>query len=191
MHGLFFGSLFWGILISLIGISIILKYVLNIDIPLGRIFFGIILVLIGIKIILGNSNRNYSSKSVKVNRCYENGECNIIFSSGMIDLSNYKNGKKLPEEINVVFGSGTILVPENMSLEIKTTTVFGSTEFPNHSYNGFAEDSFTIKGIDNTPIHRLETNAIFGKLIIDVIKTKINDNNTEQDSTNNIGKNSF
>ncbi len=169
MHGLLFGSLFWGILISLIGISIILKYVLNIDLHLARIFFGIILILLGMRVIFGHSERSYDKHTTKVNHYYGSGECNIIFSSGTIDLTKYAGAKKLPGEINVVFGNAVVIVPDTMNLDITSTTVFGSTILPDHSYNGFAEDTFSLKGNADSPAKRIETNTVFGRLVFEVV----------------------
>ncbi|MDD2331344.1 MAG: hypothetical protein PHI68_01685, partial [Candidatus Cloacimonetes bacterium] len=49
---IFFGNMFWGILIILLGLSLILKD-FNINIPLFKIFFGLIIILFGIKLLIG------------------------------------------------------------------------------------------------------------------------------------------
>ena len=171
MHGLFFGGLFWGLLISLIGISMILKYVLNIDLHLGSIFFGIILVLFGLKLIFGQSFKPVVKHhhNNKVNFYSGSGDHNILFSSGTIDLTNYKDGSRFPREINVVFGSAVVLVPDSMNLEIATTTVFGSTNLPGRSYNGFGEDTIILSNDNSKPLIKMETNTVFGKLDFEIV----------------------
>lgn len=191
MHGLLFGSLFWGILISLIGLSIILKYVLNIDIPLARIFFGVILILLGMRIVFGHSDRHSVRHHNRVNQYFGSSETNIIFSSGLIDLTKYNDDKKIPKEINVVFGNAIVLVPDSMNLEINTTTVFGSTILPSHAYNGFAEDSFTLKGTSDAPAKRIEANAVFGRLVFDVVPSNQSNAKTKPDTTGTEAENTF
>jgi predicted membrane protein len=171
MHGLFFGGLFWGLLISLIGISIILKYVLNIDLHLGSIFFGIILILFGLNLIFGHAFKPTVKHHQRVNYYSGTRDHNILFSSGTIDLTNYSDDGKFPGEINVVFGSAGVLVPDSLNLIITTTTVFGSTNLPDRSYNGFGEDTFILNNNPAAPQLKLETNTVFGKLDFEIVPT--------------------
>jgi small neutral amino acid transporter SnatA (MarC family) len=61
---IFFGNLFWGILLILWGGSLILK-TFNIHMPLAKIFFAVVIILFGLKLLLGdkitwfNSGRTY------------------------------------------------------------------------------------------------------------------------------------
>jgi predicted membrane protein len=172
MHGLLFGSLFWGILISLIGFSIILKYVLNIDLPLVRIFFGIILIIVGVRIIVGHSGKPQGGHNKHVNYYNSSRDYSIVFSNGTVDLTGFTDGQKIPYEVNVVFGHATVLVPDSMNLEVNSTTVFGSTIFPERAYNGFGEDTFKLNNNPDAPLLKIETNAVFGRLVFEIVPTK-------------------
>jgi len=191
MHGLLFGGLFWGILISLIGISMILKYVVNIDIPLGRIFFGIILVLFGMKIIFGHSEKIHVKHPGRVNYYSGSRDYNIIFSSGTIDLTNYANGQKMPGEINVIFGNATVLVPDSLNLEVVSTTVFGQTILPERAYKGFGEDTFSVNNKATGELHRIETNAVFGNLVFEIVPSNPAQTTAKPDSTSEKDKDTF
>jgi predicted membrane protein len=172
MHGLFFGGLFWGILISLFGLSIVLRYALNINLPFGRIFFGIIIILLGLRLILGHSSSNKYRQPKNLNYHYGSREITVLFSNGVIDLSKYAANQKMPKEISVVFGNATVIVPDTLNLEIASSTVFGTTILPDRSYAGFGEDEFIMNQHPDSPVYKIDTNTVFGKLEFEIVKTK-------------------
>lgn len=168
MSGLFFGSLFWGILISLLGLSIILKHAFNIDLHLLRLFFGIVIILLGLKIIVGQTSKH--PVKLKVNGYHNySQEYNVVFSSRTIDLTNLPDKADFPGEITVVFGNANVIIPDSINLEVSSTTVFGTTILPDRSYAGFGEDRYVINNNPDAPVHRLETNTVFGKLVFEII----------------------
>lgn len=184
MSGLFFGGLFWGILISLIGLSIILKYAFNIDLHIIRIFFGIIIILFGLKLIIGHQARHQVKNRKYVNYYHSSKDYEIIFSSGTIDLTKFNENQKIPGEVTVVFGNCVIIVPDSMNLEVSSTTVFGSTVLPDRSYAGFGEDTYLINNNPGAPVHKIETTTVFGKLLFEIIPSGIKaDINPKPDTT--------
>ena len=178
MSGLFFGGLFWGILISLIGLSIVLKYAFNIDLHLIRVFFGIVIILLGLKIITGYNFKHNIKIHRNINYYHGSKECTIVFSNGTIDLSKNADEQKTPREITVVFGNALVIVPDTMNLEITSTTVFGSTILPDRSYAGFGEDTYSIVNNPGAKIYKIETTTVFGKLEFEIIPIKNTDNTT-------------
>jgi predicted membrane protein len=189
MNGLFFGGLFWGILISLIGLSIILKYAFNIDLHMIRLFFGIIIVLLGLRIVIGQTGNHHSATIKTQGYHHYDGECNVVFSSRTIDLTRIPENGKLPGEISVVFGSATVILPDSMNLEVSSTTVFGTTILPDRSYAGFGEDRYTIRNNPTAPLQKIETNTVFGKLVFEVVPTVPNE--IKPDSTDTQPENDY
>lgn len=184
MSGLFFGSLFWGILILLIGLSIILKHAFHIQFPLFRLFLGIIIVLIGLKLLIGPSGRSAPRARKYVSTYYSSREFDVIFSSRTIDFTKYQDLKNLPVEITVVFGNALVIVPDSINLEVTSTTVFGSTIMPDRSYAGFGEDRYVINNNPEAPLHRIETTTVFGKLEFEIVPAAVSDHfQAEQDTT--------
>jgi predicted membrane protein len=171
MNGLFFGGLFWGILISLFGLSIVLKYAFNINIPFGRIFFGVIIILFGLRLIIGQSGFIKTRHNKALNYNKNSKEITVLFSNGVVDLSKFVNSKNFPSEISVIFGSATVIVPDSINLEITSNTVFGSTILPDRSYAGFGEDVFVMNTEQGAPIYQIETNTVFGKLEFEYVKS--------------------
>jgi len=56
-------AVFWGVLIIIFGLSIILKEVFHINFPFLRVIFGIFLIFWGIKVISGSSWKNKNEDS--------------------------------------------------------------------------------------------------------------------------------
>ncbi len=178
-----FGSFFWGMIILLIGLGIILR-AFNINLPLLRIFFGLIIILIGIKIIMGVSGAKIRSATIFDDRHWEsssmNRDFNIVFGSGLIDLTK---GDALDQfkkrEINVIFGSGTVLLNENIPTEIDVNTVFGQVHLPTRDISFFGQDTYKIKSDnDSLKVMRIEANAVFGEINFKV-QTPTNEPPTE------------
>lgn len=62
-------GLFWGILFILIGISIVIRVIFNVDFPLFKFLFAFLFIWIGIRIMLGTN----------VLSTHSEGEHNVIF----------------------------------------------------------------------------------------------------------------
>lgn len=160
--GIFFGNLFWGILIVLFGSSLILKE-FGFHFPVVKIFIAVIIILFGVKLLVGGSCKSRRSgithKSISGNKI----EYATIFASQDYDLTNLKQDSK-PLEITVVFGSGRVILPAELTVEITPTTVFGATILPNNSYVGFGNDAKRY-GADRSiePVY-IEANCVFGRL---------------------------
>lgn len=160
----FFGYAFWGILILLWGLSLLLKS-FGISIPLARIFFAVILILFGLKLLFSPSTKISFAKSRHSTIHYSSartGEYNIIFSSGTIDLREMKFGD--PDvEITVVFGSAKVLLPEDLPIVIEPTTVFGRTVCPKHNEIGITHGRREYNEDGSKPI-LIESNCVFGDI---------------------------
>jgi hypothetical protein len=164
-----FGSFFWGMIILLIGLGIILR-AFNINLPLVRIFFGLVIILIGVKLLIGVSGAKVKSATFFDNRHWEsssmNRDFNIVFGSGLIDLTKGDTLNQFTKrEINVIFGSGTVLLNENIPTEIDVNTVFGQVHLPTRDISFFGQDTYRVKADnDSTKVMRIEANAVFGEI---------------------------
>lgn len=183
MNGIFFGGLFWGILILLIGLSIVLKYAFHIEIPLVRVFLGIIVILIGLRLIIGNTRKSGIIPRTHTRNVNITGNCDVVFSSATIDLSNLKEGQQLPAEISVVFGNAVVVIPDTINLEVMSTTVFGTTILPDRTYAGFGEDRYFIKNDPMGKSHRIQVTTVFGKLVFETTPTHSSTNDKASGDT--------
>ena len=165
---------FWGVIIVLIGLSIILREIFHIHIPFVRIIFGVLLIYWGIKVITGGFVRSWGRSSAvfteaKMKYDGDQREYNIIFGNGMVDLFKMETpseNKKV--EVNVVFGNGNLILNDSLPMKVKMNTVFGSSRAPGKSADGFGETSFMTSSYrEGLPYILVDANTVFGKLEIE------------------------
>lgn len=165
-----------GILLIFIGLTAILK-TFNIDIPFVRIFIGLLIIYVGATILFGgtliNIDQNtiiFSNKTFKITD-YSEDEYNIIFSSGVIDLSELTiNDYHKEIEINTIFSSSSILLDSKMPINLKVSSAFGVAEMPNGNKISFGDYDYTnIKEDDNYTLN-LKSSVVFGSSTIKYIK---------------------
>ena len=170
-------AVFWGTLIILIGISVILKAVFGINIPLFRIVFGFFLVYLGIKMIAGGFFRTHFSHSAvfnesRINYDESQREYNIIFGSGTVDLfkmdTSHENKKF---EVNVVFGNGTVILNDSVPILVEMNSAFGAATALDKSINALGKTTFTTSAYKaNEPYTFIKASVVFGKLNIETKK---------------------
>ena len=160
-------GLFWGILLILIGLGIVIRVVFNIDFPLIKFIIAFFFIFIGIKILIGNYN--FSSGKTdedttifsesKVQGLDENfKEYNVIFGSTIIDLRNVDLSKRSKEiKINTIFGSAVLKLDENTPVKIKADAAFASAKLPNGNTAAFGTGRY------ENELFRKDTNHIYIK----------------------------
>ncbi len=148
-----FGHLFWGILIILIGVSLILKG-FNISFPIFKIFIAIIIILLGVKLLIGGwGNTKHKEIPTKLYNATER-EYNAIFAAQKLDLTNIEPDAS-PLEINAVFGSFVVELPDDINFDFSTTAFCGSIDLPKKTAMDEAKTRGTVK---------IDANAVFGKI---------------------------
>lgn len=166
-----FSSIFWGIIIILFGLSIILKAAFNLDIPVFRIVFAVIIIYIGLSMLTGNSGiKTEKNKAIfqekKLEYHKNTDEYSIIFSKADLDLTNIDENQK-NIECNVVFGSGEILINPKVPMKITGSAAFGATKLPDGSIASFGTATYKTKTFKESEKYiDLKVNAVFGELVI-------------------------
>jgi len=161
----FFGNAFWGTLLILWGISLILKS-FGIHLPLARTFFAVIIILFGLKLLLGTSSklvhRRDDGGKKTVLRVNRSGDYTMVFSSGYVDLKDID--QNAPDmNITVVFGSAIVVLPAHLSYNIEPTTIFGKTILPERNQTGFGTRTY-IHGENQRDAINIDSNCIFGTI---------------------------
>ncbi|TVR81508.1 MAG: hypothetical protein EA412_02835 [Chitinophagaceae bacterium] len=168
-------GVFWGVLILLIGMSIILKALFGWNIPVLRIVFGLLFIYIGLRLILGffykpdTKEKHFFNSKEKIEYSEGVKDYNIIFGSSVIDLRNIEVvDKKKKVEINVIFGSGKVYMPENVDYVVEMNAIFGDVKSPDRNASGMGSANYT-KGVgdsaENVKLY-ISVNAIFGSVNI-------------------------
>ncbi len=165
---------FYGVLLILLGILLLVRYLFKIKIPVFLISVAIIIVFVGVSFFINGTdteaeNNIVFSRDKIISTVKPGSEYSFVFGSGTIDLTktSHKNaGDKI--RINSVFSNGVIKVNPQTPLIVRTHSLFAVTETPNNDLiilgntnyqtNNFKKDADYIE---------VEAKVIFGKLAIE------------------------
>lgn len=157
-----------GIILLILGVVLLLANFLGIRINLFRLFPGVILVILGIIVLFGQLGGHHEAifERKKIDMTEPYGEKNIIFAEGIIDLNEItklKSSKKI--KMNVIFGSGRMILNPEIPSVVQASSVFGSLELPQRTVNFIGSTEYRLGDIqDNEPFLDIEVNVIFGQL---------------------------
>ena len=167
-------SLFWGIIMILIGLSIIIKIVFHIDFSIFRVLLAFLLIYLGIKLFMGKDFSFFTNKSTEqsvvfgertITKIEDGKEYNVVFGGGKIDLRTmtFPDSAKVHVKINTVFGGTQIFMNKDVAVEINAHTVFGGTKLPDNQVSAFGDAYYKS---DTTHQHKalviIEANTVFG-----------------------------
>lgn len=173
-----FTKIFWGGLIILFGISIIVNSVFKINFPFFKIFIALIIIYVGFKMLFGSFGFNMNNKETGDNSTVFGStktrveviegdlEYNAVFASQVIDFREVKSITDESEiEVNAVFGSVKVYLPDNVNIKLKASSAFGSIKSPQGEMISFGDTKKSFSRGDNpTKTIYLEANAIFGSV---------------------------
>jgi len=169
--GFLFSGVFWGVVVIIIGISIIFKTVFKIDIPVFRIIIALIFIYAGIKIITGGFGKPAIKNGVffgeaNITGDIKNKEYNIIFAKGDIDLSAFELPDRTEEfQLNTVFGHGRLKINSSLPVRIQVNTAFAGVKLPNGNNVAFGEYFYETKAYKEGEKHLfIKASAVFGAL---------------------------
>ena len=170
--GILGSGLFWGIIFILLGLSIIIKVVFNIHIPVFRIVFAIFIIYLGINMLMGWSwkaekypNKIYFSEQ-KFSTVDSKDSYQVVFGKGFLDLSGI-NKDQLPKKviINTAFGGATVNLPKEIPVKIMATSAFGAIRMPDQNLVTFGKQTYQSRGVSsNEPALEIIANVAFGGL---------------------------
>ena len=130
----FFSGAFWGVLLILWGLSLVLKgFFPSIRLPLGTIFVAICIIVFGFQLLMGGfghrtrfSDRgNRHGFSERQSGQYTE-ELNVVFSTDSIKLNNVDvSTHDRYVDINAVFGRAILYVSSDTPVRIEADAVFG------------------------------------------------------------------
>lgn len=168
--GFLFSGLFWGLVVVLAGLSIILNVAFNVKIPFFRILFGLVLIYIGLSLVIGTRLRVrtqrttvFDDRTMEVTKA---GEYNVIFSRSTVDLSGItlKPGRN-KVEVNTVFGSGTLVLDPKVPTRLHVSAAFAGARLPDGNVISFGDYNWKSDSLSDTVPHLdIEASVVFGGL---------------------------
>jgi hypothetical protein len=166
-------SMFWGIIIILAGILIVLRmFSVFRDLSVFRVIAGLIIIYFGFTLILGKNIIvlkdskgcffNYNNTTVRGNEeKYE-----VIFSNRTIDFSNTAN-KEI--KIVTVFGRTAVKVGKNSNFRINGNVAFGSIKLPDNNNTFLGQINYSSPNPSGEKDSlKINTDVVFGTM--EVIK---------------------
>lgn len=170
-------SVFWGVILVLIGLSLILKVVFNVDFPFFKFLIALFLIYLGIRIFIGKDFRLFSDTgdeytvifSQRTITSLENGkEYNVIFGNGRYDLRNLQRneGENISVKLNTVFGSSEVLTNDSIPLDITANAVFAGSKMPDGNTTAFGESRYRNISDSVSTVVKIESNTVFGGFLV-------------------------
>lgn len=169
-------SLFWGIILIVIGLSLVIKIVFNVDFPIFKIIIAFIFIYIGLKIMLGDGFKPFHARNTETDvvfgeskfNNFENGkEYNVVFSKGNFDFRDIQLKPDGPTfvKIHTVFAGSQILIRKDTPVRIRVEAAFAGAQLPNGNSTAFGSTLYSSDSLDTTkPFLDIQAEIVFGGL---------------------------
>lgn len=168
-------ALFWGLLLIVIGLSLVFRILFNIDFPLLKIIVAFALIFLGIKMLLGSfggvgklnmhSNENdviFGEKRYEKFRDHK--EYNVVFGKGVYDFRDYdllNDSGKI--KISSVFGSTVVKLKKETPVRVRIEAAFAGAQLPNGNSAVFGTSVYESPGLDRMqPFLDIKLDVVFG-----------------------------
>jgi hypothetical protein len=165
-----FTGLFWGCLIILFGLSVILKAVFHIHFPIFRVLLGVILIYWGLTFVIGKpwlrcgAPRNtvlFEERTSSV--AAEGGEYSVIFGKSTIDASGPLTEKSRRIQVTTVFGQSTVIISSTIPTLVRVSSAFAGARLPDGNIASFGEYTYRNKACEGKKPERfVHVNVVFG-----------------------------
>ncbi len=168
---------FWGIILILTGVALLIRVIFNIEFPVLRILAGSFLVLLGIKIMAGSSlvwpiktadnEFFFRSETIDVSP-FPADEYQLVFSRTTFDLSEIKHPDQIKDlKINSVFSGCTVYLPVDLPVNIRVDAVFAGVKMPARNTPLFGSGRYRSDDYDpEGPGLDIRVNVVFGSAVL-------------------------
>jgi predicted membrane protein len=167
-------SLFWGLLLVVLGLSLILRIVFNVDFPIFKIFVAFVFIFFGFKILFGSFGNKIHFEKVgekeiifgerNFSEFEENGEYSTVFGKSTFDFRGYDlKGEKRRLKLSTVFGGTEIKLDKNLPVRIRVESAFAGAELPNGNSAAFGSTTYESPSFNSdNPYLDLRLEVVFG-----------------------------
>lgn len=165
-------SLFWGLLLVILGLSLILRIVFNIDFPLFKILIAFVFIFLGLKILFGSFRvpvvETKENEVLFGEKRFTNPESDkdysVVFGKGTYDFRDLDlKGQTQRIRISTVFGGTIIKLNKDMPVMIKVESAFAGTELPNGNSAVFGSSTYTSPDFNpDLPHLEIKLEVVFG-----------------------------
>lgn len=165
-------GVFWGALLILIGLALIIRFVFNIDFPVFKVLFAMLFIYIGLRILFGSfgffrfetgpndvffAEREFYDPQ-------DNKEYNVVFGQGNFDFTNVDLSQGTVNiKIGTVFGAAKVKINRDMPVKIIADAVFSGAELPDGSTAVFGTSSYQSETFNPDSNHlKIKLDVVFG-----------------------------
>lgn len=165
-----------GIILILLGLSLVVKIVFNIDFPVFKLLLALFFIYFGLRIMLGGNFRLFhdvgDEQSIifgerTITKLEDGREYNVVFGSARFDLRELTipDSQKISVKVNTIFGGTQILLNSSTKFRLNANTAFGGTKAPDGNSSAFGDIKYESDSLNGEkPVLELETNTVFGGL---------------------------
>lgn len=166
-----FTGIFFGTLLVLWGLSLIIETIFGISIPVVKVGFACLLIFAGLVLIKGMYEAQnqkaifFSQESVKANTQARNQYYKIVFGQGTVDLSDI-DASSGPVQVQVytLFGKGIIKLNPQIATTVNATSVLSSVSFPNQAVISLGNYRYNSGDSNHEAQVIIDATAIFSAL---------------------------
>ena len=177
--GFLFSGVFWGIVLILLGASVIINMVFNVHVPLFRIILALVLIWLGLRIMFGgrwdfcrgNAGSRCNTAMFSGKTMFDrsgDGEYGVIFGREVVEAGSIFSSEpgRMHLRVHTVFGNTLLLIPKNMPIMIQATSAFGEVQLPDGSTAAFGSSVYKNdacrSAADASVIRKIDVNVVFG-----------------------------
>jgi hypothetical protein len=164
-------ALLIGLLVIVLGTSIVLHTLFDIDVPIFRTAVGIAFLYLGVRVLAGAwmpartshdghqavfAVTQFAPTDAADSRKYE-----IVFGRGVVDLTRLPaSDRERLVQVDVIFGEAEIVIDPAVPIEVQGSAAFGEVRMPDRSSANFGTVRYRHVASDGPPIE-LVVNAVF------------------------------
>jgi predicted membrane protein len=169
-----FSGLFWGIILILLGVSIIVRIVFHIHVPIVRVVFALILIYLGIRVLVGGSwlcshHNGTIFGSSTMSLASGRNEYKVIFGATSIDATAEVTGSA-PERVTIktIFGESRLIIASSVPTVVHVNTAFGEARFPDGNSISFGETTYKNDAAreGKAPMREIDAKVVFGGFFV-------------------------
>ena len=170
--GFLFSGFFWGGVLILFGVSLILNVAFGVRIPFARIFFALLFIYIGLSILFGSRLRHRrhlkatAFGSAAVSNIKPHDKYDFVFGTGDVDLRNVVlQDSVFKVEVNTVFGNTEVKLNPGIPTRVITNSAFGEARTPDGNSVAFGQHTYQNKCFSDTAGYLLvNASVVFGRV---------------------------
>lgn len=165
-------GVFWGALLIIIGLALIIRFVFNIDFPVFKVLFALFFIYIGLRILFGSFNifkiETGPNDVIFTEKEYiqpeDDKEYNVVFGKGNFDFTDIDLSQgNVNVKIGTVFGGSLIKIDRDMPVKIVADAVFSGAELPDGNTAVFGSSSYQSESFNPDSNHlKIKLDVVFG-----------------------------